>query len=57
MKKEKLKLRKEIKTILILIVLMILTLCFIDIANARCHEIENNPNAYKTRSIQVNFTK
>lgn len=53
----KLKLKKELKTILILIVLMILTLCFIDIADTRRQEIESNPDAYKTRSVNVQIIK
>lgn len=53
----KLKLKKEVKTVVILIILMILTLYFIDIADARRQEIENNPDAYKTRSVNVQIIK
>ncbi len=55
--KKRYKLKKEVKTIIILLICMILILLFIEIANNRKEEIENNPEAYKTRSIQVNIIK
>lgn len=56
-RKEKLHLKEGVKTVMILFTCLVFTIAFIEIASKRIEAIESNPEAYKTRSIMINFTR
>lgn len=60
-KKKVLKLKKGIKTALIIIGIYAVITAYLFIANARVENIQNNPNGYTksghAHSVQINFNK
>ncbi len=51
--KKKLKLKKEVKGWLVIMLLMIGTIAIVNIAADRIGEIENNPHAYDQTSYKI----
>lgn len=54
---KKYRLKKEVKTVGVIAILLLLVTCYLFIASDRVERIENNKNSYSERSISINFTK